>query len=161
MRPQESARFRTAVEALPSSLYRLLMAPAAPRKGHGPVPKVPGVYLFSANGEALYVGQTRNLRRRLADHTRPSSGHESASLAFRLAERWAKEARLEVVGSRAKRVEVPAFRALFDRAKAQVSEWDVQFVEIEDEIVRTLFEVYAALALDTVSDEGFNSFETH
>lgn len=35
---------------------------------------------------------------------------------------------------------------------------DVQFIEVPDPIVRTLFEVYAALALDTVE---FNSFETH
>ncbi len=35
---------------------------------------------------------------------------------------------------------------------------DVQFIELTDPIARTLFEVYAALALDTVE---FNSFETH
>ncbi len=34
----------------------------------------------------------------------------------------------------------------------------VQFIELADPIARTLFEIYAALALDTVE---FNAFETH
>ncbi len=35
---------------------------------------------------------------------------------------------------------------------------NVQFIEVRDPILRTLFEVYAALELGT---EEFNSFETH
>ena len=35
---------------------------------------------------------------------------------------------------------------------------DVQFIELADPIARTLFEIYAALALGTTE---FNRFETH
>lgn len=35
---------------------------------------------------------------------------------------------------------------------------NIQFIELADPVERTLFEVYVALALDTVE---FNSFETH
>jgi hypothetical protein len=52
----------------------------------------------------------------------------------------------------------PKFVPHFDAARASVAEMDVQFIEVPDPIVRTLFEVYAALVLDTVE---FNSSETH
>ena len=35
---------------------------------------------------------------------------------------------------------------------------DVQYIALADPIARTMFEMYAALALDTAE---FNSFETH
>lgn len=43
------------------------------------------VYLFSEDGRHLYVGRTRNLRQRLRQHSIPSSQHNQAVFAFRLA----------------------------------------------------------------------------
>ena len=51
----------------------------------------------------------------------------------------------------------PAFTRHFAAAKAQVASWDVQFIEVDDPDVRTVFEVYVHLALDT----DLNTFETH
>ncbi len=43
-------------------------------------------------------------------------------------------------------------------AEVAAAAMGVQFIELADPVERTLFEVYAALALDT---SEFNSFETH
>ena len=50
------------------------------------------------------------------------------------------------------------FISHFDHAKTRVSEMQVRFICLDGPIERTLFEVYAALALDTLA---YNSFETH
>ena len=52
----------------------------------------------------------------------------------------------------------PEFRPYFEDAKAEVARMDVRFVEVPEPELRTVFEVYAALALGTTD---FNSFETH
>src|SRR5262245_47111091 len=62
-----------------------------------PPPRVHGVYLFSESDTHLYVGRCglteraakkggghSNFRTRLAGHTRPSSGHNQATFAWRL-----------------------------------------------------------------------------
>jgi hypothetical protein len=41
--------------------------------------------MFSEGGTNLYVGRTRSIRARYGQHTRLSSGHNSASFAFKLA----------------------------------------------------------------------------
>jgi hypothetical protein len=51
----------------------------------------------------------------------------------------------------------PEFAPLFTAAKARVAAMPVRLIEIAGPIERTLFEVYAALALAT----PHNSFETH
>jgi hypothetical protein len=63
-----------------------------------------------------------------------------------------------VTGSRAAVESDPDFATHFEQARKQVSEMDVQFIDLEDPIERTLFEIYAALTLGT---DEFNSFETH
>lgn len=52
----------------------------------------------------------------------------------------------------------PDFLKHFKEAKERVTKMNVRWIELKDPIERTLFEIYAALALDTVA---FNSFETH
>ena len=84
----------------------------------------------------------------------PSSGQNTASFAFNIAKRTsgpmpAKPTREEIEG---------LIKPLFTRAKERVSRMDVQFIEMDDPIERTIFEVYAALHLGT---EKYNSFETH
>ncbi|NKC05296.1 GIY-YIG nuclease family protein [Ochrobactrum haematophilum] len=44
-----------------------------------------GIYMFSEDGNSLYVGRTRDVRKRYGQHTRRSSGHNSAPFAFKLA----------------------------------------------------------------------------
>jgi hypothetical protein len=139
-----------------SLLERLLAAPRSVRM-RGGVPPAPGIYLFSDGDEYRYVGQTRNLRTRLGQHTRPSGTHNSATLAFLIAKEDAAERGVDVRLYRAALQADPDFAECFTRAKAQVASWDVQFIQVDDPNVRTVFEVYVHLALET----DLNDFETH
>jgi hypothetical protein len=130
------------------------------RRGHRPAaPELPGVYLFTENGKPIYVGQTRNFRRRWGEHTRPSSPENSAPFAFNIARQEAIREDLDMMGSRKAVSKLPDFAELFDAAKLRVSSMEFRFVTIEDPPLRTIFEVYASLALGTHGE--FNVFETH
>lgn len=137
-------------------LERLLAAPWAPRAS-GIIPAVPGIYLFSEGGRYRYVGQTRNLRTRLGQHTRPSGTHFSATLAFFMAKQSASSGGIDTARSRPTLQGDPDFVTHFTAAKAQVASWDVQYVEVHDPDVRTVFEVFVHVALGT----DLNTFETH
>lgn len=130
------------------------------RRGHRPAaPERPGVYLFTEGGEPTYVGQTRNFRRRWGEHTRPSSPENSAPFAFNIARREAARNHLDATGSRKALSKLPDFAELFEATKRRVRLMEFRFVEIEDPPLRTIFEVYASLALGTHGE--FNVFETH
>lgn len=150
--------FEAVIADMPELLDRLTAAPAADLAHHNDVPQAPGVYLFSENGVPLYVGQSRNLRRRLREHTAAASRHNQAPFAFNLAKRKATEANLVVSGTRQELANNPEFAALFSAALDRVRNMDVQFIEIEDGLHRYIFEPFAAQLLGT---EEFNSFETH
>jgi hypothetical protein len=142
---------------MPDLLERLLASPAAPRSEHERVPKVAGIYLFSED-RPVYVGQTRNLQTRLRNHTYAKATENQASFAFLIGKVSAEKAGIDLAQSR-KALELdPSFAKHFADAKARVARMDVRWIELDDAIERTLFEIYAALALNTVS---FNSFETH
>jgi hypothetical protein len=156
--PEGERLFQTVVERLPQLLEELGSTARQRVSDHPLIPALPGIYLFHHNGAPAYVGQTRNLRTRLAQHTAAGGRQNQASFAFNLAKRSAQRANLNVTGFRAKLEADPEFARHFERARKEVAEMDVQFIELEDPIARTLFEVYAALALGTAE---FNSFETH
>lgn len=119
----------------------------------------PGVYLLSEGGSPIYIGQSRKLRNRLAAHGRPSSTHFSASFAFLLARVRAQEAGEELPALPRGAMEVhPSFANHFIESKRRVSQMDVQVVEIQDPVVRSMFEMYVTEALGL---EQYNSFETH
>jgi hypothetical protein len=151
-------QFDAAVATLPTLLKALQAADKHRVADHPAVPNTPGIYLFSEGPKPIYVGQSRKLRNRLRDHTGATKKHNQASFAFNLAKREAKAAKVDVKRTRTVLEADPDFVPHFDKARADVAGMDVQFIELVDPIERTLFEVYAALALDTVE---FNSFETH
>jgi hypothetical protein len=125
---------------------------------HPHVPNTPGIYLFRDADTAIYVGQSRKLRERLRLRTGATRRQEEASFAFNVAKREAKEAGVDIERWRAVLQADADFRPHFDNARAKVAAMHVQFIGLADPIERTLFEVYAALALGTTE---FNSFETH
>jgi hypothetical protein len=130
------------------------------RRGHRPAaPERPGVYLFAEGGKPIYVGQTRNFRRRWGEHTRPSSPENSAPFAFNIARQEAARTNLDVTGPRKVVSKLPDFVELFQAAKSRVRAMEFRFAEIEDAPLRTIFEVYASLAFGTHGE--FNVFETH
>lgn len=138
-------------------LAQLLAAPVARRDEHGPIPEVPGIYLFS-DDKPVYVGQTRNLRTRLRNHTTAKATENQASFAFLIGKVEAELAGIDLKRTRKVLEADPHFAEHFRQAKARVAKMNVRWIELDDPIERTLFEIYAALALDTVA---FNSFETH
>lgn len=143
---------------LPQLLEQLLAAPAKPVGEHHQIPNAPGIYLFSELDHAIYVGQTRKLRQRLKNHTNPLGKNNQATFAFLVAKEEAEKAGVNIAQFRAQLEADQQFAEHFQAAKLRVSEMDVRFIELAGPIERTVFEVYASLALDTLV---FNSFETH
>jgi len=119
----------------------------------------PGIYAFYHNDQPVYVGRTRDLRRRLSEHGRVSSSHYSASFAFLRARRAveATEHKARLVGlARADLEKHEVFGPQFVAEKSTVAGMTVRWVVVPDAVTQALLEVYAALELDT----PFNSFET-
>ena len=138
-------------------LRELLNCPARTRQEHSPLTPDAGVYLFSEDGVPMYVGQARNLRHRMRNHTIPSARENQATFAFLLALEDAEHLGITVEGTRRAVAQDPTFAPLFDAAKERVREMNVQFAHSDDPELRTVFEVYAAIQLPT----RYNSFETH
>lgn len=143
---------------LPQLLQELLSAPASRVSAHSQIPEAAGIYLFSEKKKAIYVGQTRKLRRRLKNHTRLQGKNNQATFAFLVAKSEAEAAGIDTKQYREALEADKQFAAHFDAAKARVADMDVRYILLKGPIERTLFEVYAALTLDTLV---FNSFETH
>ena len=153
-----SNAFNEICSTFPELLGRLLSAQSATRDNHNEIPQEPGVYLFSDEQRPRYVGQSRKLRSRLAQHTAQSGDRYSATLAFRIAIQQAREQGIPVDARTRDDLQADdAFKPVFTQAKRQVASWNLRFVEIEEPIPRTLFEVYVHLAPGT----DLNDFETH
>jgi len=77
--------FAEVVEILNISFHRLLaMEPVTSVSLPKSMPKE-GIYLFSEGRNHLYVGRSRDIRGRIARHSRPGATHRMAAFAFRLA----------------------------------------------------------------------------
>ena len=152
-------KFRKHIEALEPSFKALVDMPpvrtvALPRE----MPSR-GIYLFSEARRHLYVGRSNRVRKRLQDHSRPSSGHNSATFAFRIAreETGNRTATYSKEGSRGQLERDSVFAEAFSTAKARVRAMDVRFVEEVDPLRQALLEMYVALSLET----PFNDFDNH
>lgn len=114
-----------------------------------------GIYVLYEDETPLYVGRTGRLKARLREHSAESSSHFSASFAFILARKKALLNNVDCKRSRKQLQDCPDFA--FNEAKKRVRAMQFRCVEIEDSIEQTLFEVYAAVELET----PHNSFEPH
>lgn len=119
-----------------------------------------GLYAFFENGQPIYVGISgkNRMKKRIMGHGRKSGGHNSATFAFNIAKKDAGRLGINIKEKRSVLEEKPEFAEIYDRAKDRVSKMLVKCVEINDPNYRALFEIYAALALNTME---YNSFETH
>jgi len=116
-----------------------------------------GVYVFYEDEVPIYVGRSNRLRQRVLVHGRPSSGHNSATFAYNLALTAAAEGEIVLPETtRSKTETFPPFRNLYDQAKDRVAAMKIRVIEITDPIEQTIFEVYAAMSLNTDND-----FDTH
>jgi hypothetical protein len=115
-----------------------------------------GIYLFSEDGQTLYVGRTNRLRRRLQDHARNSQSQ--APFAFLLArEETSKKAAYQTRGSRRDLMKDPDFRSAFDKARERIRGMAVQFIEETDPTRQALLEICAALRAEAT----YNDFDNH
>jgi hypothetical protein len=134
-----------------------------------PPPREHGVYLFSEAGRHLYVGRCglteraakrgrghSNFRTRLAGHTRPSSAHNQATFAWRLAVEAVDRKFEDLPTIRAELQQDGRFQREFVRQKVRVSAMDFRVVTIADNFESYVFEPYAALMLNT----PYNSWAT-
>ncbi len=151
--------FAEVVEILDISFRRLLaMEPVTPVSLPKGMPKE-GIYLFSESRNHLYVGRSRDIRGRIARHSRPGATHRMAAFAFRLAREVTGhlDASYKTEGSRSELMQYPDFRAAFDKAKTRIRKMDVRFVEEADPVRQALLEIYVAVSLRT----PYNDFRTH
>ena len=116
-----------------------------------------GVYIFSEDGRALYVGRTNKLRKRLQSHTH--NHHNQATFAFLLVREQTGNTRAtyQKKGSRNDLLSQPAFRSAFDSARERVRRMDVQFIEELNPIRQALLEICAALR----GKARYNDFDNH
>lgn len=152
-------KFAAAIEALHESFERLramppLTAGALPRT----LPKA-GVYLFSDGEKHLYIGRSRNIRRRYGKHTLPGSRQNAAAFAMLLAREETGRVASYRPGpdSRKSLMLDPVFCESFTRHKSRVRQMNFRCVEEADPVRQTLLEVYCAIALST----PYNDFDTH
>ena len=119
--------------------------------------KISGIYLFSECDQHLYVGRSRNIRKRYSNHSLPSSNHYSASFAFLLMKEKIKETH-GCEELKKKREDLTNDHAdLFSKEKKRVKGMQFRFVEEKCPVRQALLEIYCAVELDT----DYNSFETH
>ena len=151
--------FRQHIESLHPSFELLLQSEPFT---FGSLPKdlpMAGIYLFTEAGKHLYVGRTNNIRRRLQQHCRPGSTHNSAPFAFRLAReaRNVLKATYKTEGSRAHLVQDVAFAAAFTDSKARLCAMQIRVVEESNPLRQALLEMYVAVSLDA----PYNDFDNH
>lgn len=151
--------FREVVESLEPRFQQLMNS--APVKFDRLPAVMPerGIYLFSEEGDHLYVGRTNRLRNRLRGHCSASSTYHTAAFAFRITRHATGRLRASYrkEGSRAALMQDEDFAAKFVAAKQRLSEMDIRYVEEIDPIRQTLLEVYVAVVLKT----PFNDFDNH
>jgi len=118
-----------------------------------------GVYLFTERHNHLYVGRTNGLRKRLQQHCRAGSSHNSAPFAFRLARehRGVLKATYKAEGSRAALLQDAAFAQAFAISKTRLRAMTIRVVEESNPLRQALLEMYVATALDA----KYNDFDNH
>ena len=150
------------IRRMPILLNELKGTPLLNRNELKDIPRS-GVYVFYGEGNPfednpLYVGRSNRLKERIQEHGRPSSDHYSATLAFNMAkERMNFNRNKRRLATRNELEKAPGFKKAFFLTKKQVAEMQVKVIEIEDQIAQALFEIYAALTLNT----EYNDFGTH
>lgn len=117
-----------------------------------------GVYLFSERGRPRYVGRVglterskragkgfSNFRTRLRGHVRPR--HNEGTYAYARTVRSVRRKRLPLAATRKANCDNSEFMDEFRRQCERVARMDFQVVEITENRLAAVFEIYAAAAL--------------
>ena len=149
-------KFKEIVSKFPGWLDMLQKSPSLSRDQLQNVPGS-GIYIFyDENDQPLYVGRSDRMRKRLLAHSRPSSGHESATFAFILAKEKLVNPEIGTKSRKALQSE-EEFSKKYLETKIDVSKMRVRVIEIIEPTEQALFEIYAALELNT----PYNVWENH
>jgi hypothetical protein len=119
---------------------------------HGFEHDIGGCYVFMEGDRPIYVGISRHVFERLAEHV-DQGDHMTATLAYRMA---AHDAPHKLYAAQA--MADTEFRKIFDRRREYLLGLSVGVVEIPNALERYVFEAYAAMVLDTAQ---WNTFDTH
>ena len=148
--------FNEFVGKFPEWLDMLQKSPSLSRDQLQNVPDR-GIYVFyDEKDRPLYVGRSDRMRKRLLAHSRPSSGHESATFAFILAKEKLVNPETGTKSRKALQSE-EEFSKKYLETKIDVSKMRVRVIEIIEPTEQALFEIYAALELNT----PYNVWENH
>ncbi|MEN6444017.1 MAG: hypothetical protein ABFC71_09740 [Methanoregula sp.] len=149
--------FNEIVGKFPGWLDRLQKSPSFSRDQLQNVPDQ-GIYVFySEKDQPLYVGRSDRMKTRLLEHSRPSSGHTSATFAFILAkEIWDKSHPNDTRTRREQESDID-FLSLYTKKKNEVATMQVRVIGITDPVEQALFEIYASLELET----PYNVWDNH
>ena len=152
-----SAKFDVVVNGVKDKYNQLV---SSKKYKYADLPKklaLAGIYLFSKDGDALYVGRTNNIKQRLQLHTR--NNHNQATFAFLLArhETGNIKASYTQKGSRADLLKDDVFKTAFNQARENIRLMDIQYVEENDPVSQTILEVYTAFE----SNAKYNNFDNH
>lgn len=148
-------KFKEIINTFPALMERINNSPFITKDDFKNLPKK-GIYVFYENGLPIYVGRTNRMKNRLMEHSKQSSGHNSATFAFNLAKEKAKKTSINLKQRRKDLEADPLFSPIYTEEKVRVSKMKIKVIDIEDPVVQTLFEVYAHLELKTQ-----NEFENH
>ena len=149
-------KFKEMVDKMPLQLQQLLEGTPVSIESIG-VTDVPnkGVYIFCENDKPIYVGRSNRMKERLKEHSQISADHYSATLAFRIAKQDFPAQQRKLTNKQLR--EDSDFEKKFNAAKKRIANAEIRFVEIEDQVEQSVFEIYAAFVLET----ELNDFGTH
>lgn len=150
-------KFAEAIESLHGSFERLMAS--EPTTGRAPLVRTNGIYLFSEGERHMYVGRAKDVRNRYAWHCIPSSDHNRASFAFKLARELTgnlKPSYQQGEKSREGLMNDPIFVSAFIEAKARVRQMSFRHVEEPHPTRQAMLEAYVAIVLET----PYNDFST-
>lgn len=154
-------KFAALVDRLHPAYLQLLARPPVTgggRPDYGTAEK--GIYLFTENGQHLYVGRSNRLFSRYKNHWMVNKTEREAAFAFKLARESTgnlKATYQKGEGSRKNLAENPIFIKAFTAAKHRIKSMEYRWVEETDPTCQCLLEIYTSVALAT----RYNDFDTH
>ncbi len=139
--------FRALAQQAERKLKELRKAKLMPMAERATFPKAPGVYAISKGNSVLYVGLSKNLKRRFAQHT---NGRQYQSMfTIKVARDIYRKNTGDKSTSQTKLYESKKYKKAYKLAANNISRMSVRFVKVEDARLRIVLEVCAGMAFKT------------
>ena len=150
-------QFENSIRKFPGWLDLLGRSRLLSREEFAQVPDQ-GIYVYyDTDNRPIYVGRSDRMRTRLLEHSRPSSGHTSATFAYlRAREKWNK-IHPDETRTRKELESDENFSIIYTEKKNELATMKVRVIGIEDPVEQALFEIYASLEWET----PYNAWGNH